>query len=139
MSESQKCYASFSLFLHQSNNTLSVFLSSRGIRGHKAEYYPNVFNPNGVKMGQITMNFHFHNCCFKIYINLDSKRLGLLVKMFENQVYIDYSQKHLSNIETQRLQRFRDLLQCYNIKHARKTEMVIIITDSYLLKVDKNR
>ena len=44
------------------------------------------------------MNFHFHNCRFQIYVNLNSKRLVLLVRMFENQTYINYSQKHFSNI-----------------------------------------
>ena len=62
------------------------------------QYYPTVFNPNEVKMGHIYMNFHFHNCRFQIYVNLNSKRLVLLVRMFENQTYINYSQKHFSNI-----------------------------------------
>ena len=58
MSESQKCYASFGLFLTQPIINPSVLLSLGVIMGHKAQYYPTAFNPNGVQMGDINMNFH---------------------------------------------------------------------------------
>ena len=49
---------------------------------------------------------------YKYNVNLDSKRLGLPLRTFEDQIYINYSQKHDSNID----------LEAY---HVRKVERVI--------------
>ena len=58
-----------------------------------------MFNPNGLKMGHININVLSHTCRLKIYVNLDSKaRASIELRMFEDQIYIDYSLKHLSNI-----------------------------------------
>ena len=57
MSELQNCYASFSLFLPRPNITPSVFLSFWVIRGHKAQYYPTVFNPKWGKNGPFKYEF----------------------------------------------------------------------------------
>ena len=50
-------------------------------------------------------------------MNLDSKRIGLPLRILEDQIYIDYSQKH-SNIG----------LEAYHnvIRHVRKVERVIL-------------
>ena len=49
VSESHNCYYSLILFLPRPNITPSVFPYLGVIRGHKAQYYPTVFSPNGVK------------------------------------------------------------------------------------------
>ena len=60
VSESQNCYYSLSLFLPWLNITPSVFPYLGVIRGHKAQYYPAVFNPNGVKMAHIIFHIMVH-------------------------------------------------------------------------------
>ena len=60
MSKSQNCYYSLSLFLPWPNITPSVFPYLWVMRGHKAQYYPNVFNPNGVKMTHIIFHIMIH-------------------------------------------------------------------------------
>ena len=50
VSESQNSYYNLSEFLPWPNITPSVFPYLGVMRGHKAQYYPTVFNPNGVKM-----------------------------------------------------------------------------------------
>ena len=57
--------------------------------------YPAVLSPKGIKMGHLNMDFLFHICC--LYVNLDSKRLGDPSRILEDQIYINFSQKH-SNI-----------------------------------------
>ena len=54
---------------------------------------------------------------YKYNVNLDSKRLGLPLRTLEGQLYINYSQKHDSNIG----------LEAYHnvIRHVRKVERVI--------------
>ena len=60
VSESQNCYYSLSLFLPRPNITPSVFPYLGVMRGHKAQYYPTVFNPNGVKMVHIIFHIMVH-------------------------------------------------------------------------------
>ena len=54
---------------------------------------------------------------YKYNVNLDSKRLGLPLRMLEYQIYINYSQKYDSNIG----------LEAYHnvIRRVRKVERVI--------------
>ena len=63
VSESQNCYYSLSLFLPRPNITPSVFPYLGVMMGHKAQYYPTVFNPNGLKMTHII----FHIMVYIIY------------------------------------------------------------------------
>ena len=63
VSESQNCYYSLSLFLPWPNIIPSVYSYLGVIGGHKAQYYPTVFNPNGVKMAHII----FHIMVYIIY------------------------------------------------------------------------
>ena len=60
VSGSQDCYSSLGLFLPQPNITPSVFPYWGVITGHKAQYYPTVFNPNGVKMAHIIFHIMVH-------------------------------------------------------------------------------
>ena len=78
--------------------------------------YPTVFNPIGVKMGHIDLNFLFHAHCLYMYVNLDSKRLGVPLRMLEDQIYINHTQKH-SNIVLE--------AYCNVIRHVRKIERVV--------------
>ena len=69
VSESQNCYHSSSLCLLGPSITPSVFTYVGVIRGHKAQYYPTGFNPNGVKMAHIIFNIMAHIIC-KIFLIL---------------------------------------------------------------------
>ena len=53
---------------------------------------------------------------YKYNVNLDSKMLGLPLRMLEDQIYISYSQKHDSNI---------GLEAHHNVINVRKVESVI--------------
>ena len=71
----QNCYYSLSLFLPRPNIILSAFpYSDLGlIRDHKAQYYPTVFNPNGVTMTIIifhTMMVGPYNLIYNIFLIL---------------------------------------------------------------------
>ena len=56
----QNCYYSLNLFLTRPNITPSVFPYLGVKRGHKAQYYPTAFNPNGVKMAHIIFHIMAH-------------------------------------------------------------------------------
>ena len=97
-SESQNCYTGSSLILPRLIITSLILLSLGVIRGHGL---PHCVQSKGGK-----------NAPYKYNVNLDSKRLGLPLRTFEDQIYINYSQKHDSNID----------LEAY---HVRKVERVI--------------
>ena len=102
-SESQNCYTRFSLFLPRLIITPLILLSLGVRRGHGL---PHCVESKRAKNGP-----------YKYNVNLDSKRLQLPLRMLEDQIYINYSQKHDSNIG----------LEAYHnvIRHVRKVERVI--------------
>ena len=102
-SASQNCYTRFSLLLPWLIITLLILLSLGVIRDHEL---PHCVQSKGGKNGP-----------YKYNVNLDSKRLGLRLRTLEYQIYINYSQKHDSNIG----------LEAYHnvIRHVRKVERAI--------------
>ena len=102
-SDSKNCYTRFSLFLPWLIIILLILLSLGVIRGHGLPHCAQS------KVGE--------NGPYKYNINLDSKRLGLPLRTLEDQISINYFQKHDSNIG----------LEAYHnvIRHVRKVERVI--------------
>ena len=102
-SDSQNCYTRFSLFLPWFIITPLILLSLGVIRGHGLPHCVQF------KVGK--------NGSYKYNVNLASKGLGLSLRTLEDQIYINYSQKHDSNIGLETYQNA--------IRHVRKVERVI--------------
>ena len=83
-SESHNCYTRLSLFLSRLIITPLILLSLGVIRRHGL---PHCVESKGAKIGP-----------YKYNANLDLKRLGLPLRTAEDEICINYSQKHDSNI-----------------------------------------